>query len=252
MTKILLVDDHPLMRKGLAMTLGAEPDLQVTAQAESAEAALEIIDDGAIDLAVVDISLPGMSGIELVKHLQAFRPTLPVLIVSRHDESLYAERALRAGAKGYVMKLEASDTIVDAVRRVLRGGIYVSEPVNDRLLMGMAAGANPIEKPPLDLLSDRELEVFELTGQGVATRDIAERLHLSVKTVESYRARIKTKLSINSAAELMQHAVQWARAKAAAEGSSPPASWGNVLHRAAPLSYTLHLTRPAILLPGPG
>lgn len=209
MTKILLVDDHPLMRKGLAMTLNAESDLQVVAQAESAEAAIDLLDDTAIDLAVVDISLPGMSGIELVKHLQVFYPALPVLIVSRHDESLYAERALRAGAKGYVMKLEASDAIVDAVRRVLRGGIFVSEAVNDRLLMGMAAGSNPIEKSPLDLLSDRELEVFELTGQGIATRDIAERLHLSVKTVESYRARIKTKLGINSAAELMQHAVQW-------------------------------------------
>lgn len=208
-TKILLVDDHPLMRKGLAMTLETEPDLKVCCQVDSAEEALERLDEVNPDLAIVDISLPGMSGLELVKHLQALRPGLPALIVSRHDETLYAERALRAGAKGYVMKLEAGDVIVEAVRRVRRGGIYVSPEINDRLLLGMATGQSPMSTSPIDLLSDRELEVFELTGRGLGTREISERLHLSVKTVESYRARIKTKLNLNTAAELMQHAVQW-------------------------------------------
>lgn len=207
--KILLVDDHPLMRKGLAMTIGAERDFDVAHQADSAEDALDLIENEEIDLAVVDISLPGMSGLELVKHLQAITPDLPVLIVSRHDETLYAERALRAGARGYVMKIEASDTIVEAIRRVLRGGIYVSHEINDRLLMSMATGNSLAKQSPMELLSDRELEVFELTGKGFSTRDIAERLHLSVKTIESYRARIKTKLNLDSAAELMQHAVQW-------------------------------------------
>lgn len=209
MANILLVDDHPLMRKGLAMTLEAEADLKVCCQADSAEEALDQIAAHDLDLAIVDISLPGMSGLEMTKHLQAMHPELPVLIVSRHDEALYAERALRAGARGYVMKLEAENTIVDAVRRILRGGIYVSEAINDRLLMSMAGGQSPLQDSPLDLLSDRELEVFELTGQGLGTREISERLYLSIKTVESYRARIKTKLNLSSATELMQHAVQW-------------------------------------------
>lgn len=209
MARILLVDDHPLMRKGLAITLDAETDLKVVAQADSAEDALEFLSSNPVDLAIVDISLPGMSGLELVKHLSAIHPGLPVLVVSRHDESLYAERALRAGARGYVMKLEAADVIVDAARRVLRGGVYVSPEISDRLLLGMAAGTNLAINTPFDVLSDRELEVFEMTGRGLGTRDIAEKLHLSVKTVESYRARIKTKLGLTTAAEFMQHAVQW-------------------------------------------
>jgi DNA-binding NarL/FixJ family response regulator len=161
------------------------------------------------DIAVVDISLPGMSGLELIKHMQVLAPNVRVLVVSRHDEALYAERAIRAGARGYVMKLEAGDVIVKAVRRVLGGGLYVSEEINERLLMGMLSGREALAMSPLEVLSDRELEVFELTGRGINTREIAERLHLSVKTVESYRARIKTKLDLNNATELMQHAVQW-------------------------------------------
>ena len=208
MARILLIDDHPLMRKGLALTLGAEPDLTIVAQADSAEAGLDLLTDD-LDLVVVDVSLPGMSGLELTKHLAAVRPGLPVLVVSRHDEGLYAERALRAGAKGYVMKLEDPEVIAQAVRRVLRGGIYVSPAIADRLLLGIASGANLAQQSPMELLSDRELEVFEMTGRGVPTREIAERLHLSVKTVESYRARIKTKLGLTTAAEFMQHAVQW-------------------------------------------
>lgn len=209
MKNIIIVDDHPLMRKGLALTLSAETDLDVIAQFASAEEALEHFRDLDVHLAIVDISLPGMSGLELVKHLHAIQSTLLILVVSRHDESLYAERAIRAGARGYIMKLEAGNVIVKAVRRILSGGIYVSEEINTRLLMGMVSGRKSFSQSPLDVLSDRELEVFELTGRGHGTREIAERLHLSVKTVESYRARIKEKLNLHTAAELMQHAVQW-------------------------------------------
>ncbi|HMB90480.1 MAG TPA: response regulator transcription factor [Rhodothermales bacterium] len=209
MKKILIVDDHPLMRKGLGLTLDAEPDLTVCGQAADAEEALAMLDSVEPDLAIVDISLPTMGGLELIKHMQALYPDMRTLVVSRHDETLYAERAIRAGARGYVMKLEAGNLIVKAVRRVLSGGIYVSEEINERLLLGLVSGRPQLTQSPLEVLSDRELEVFELTGRGLGTREIAERLHLSVKTVESYRARIKDKLSLKSASELMQHAVQW-------------------------------------------
>lgn len=207
--KIMLVDDHPLMQQGLSVTLNSEPDIEVAWVASSAEEALGELHDNKPDLVVTDISLPGMSGLELVKSVGAMYPGVRTLVVSRHDESLYAERAIRAGARGYIMKLEAGDVIVKAVRRVLNGGIFVSEEINERLLLSMAAGKSFASNSPFDLLSDRELEVFELTGKGQTTRDIAERLHLSVKTVESYRARIKEKLQLTSAAELVQHAVQW-------------------------------------------
>jgi DNA-binding NarL/FixJ family response regulator len=209
MYNVILIDDHPLMRKGLALSLEADPGFKVIEQGASAEEALDLLNSHVPDLLIVDISLPGMSGLELIKHVHAMQPDVKVLVVSRHDETLYAERAIRAGARGYVMKLEAGDTIAKAARRVLDGGIYVSPEISERLLMGMAMGREHIAKSPLDVLSDRELEVFEMTGRGIGTRDIAERLHLSVKTVESYRARIKGKLNLNNASELMQHAVQW-------------------------------------------
>jgi DNA-binding NarL/FixJ family response regulator len=216
MHRIIIVDDHPLMRKGLALALDSEVDLSVVGQMNSAEEAMDEIERLAPDLAIIDISLPGMSGMELVKHLQARMPDVRTLVVSRHDESLYAERAIRAGARGYIMKLEAGDVIVKAARHVMNGGIYVSDEINERLLLSMAAGGRDrITQSPLEVLSDRELEVFELTGRGTGTRDIAERLHLSVKTVESYRARIKKKLNLESATELMQHAVQWVESESA-------------------------------------
>jgi DNA-binding NarL/FixJ family response regulator len=207
-TRLLLVDDHPLLRKGLALTLDAEPDFEVVGQAADAEEALDAAPRLKPDVVLVDLSLPGMGGLELVKHLAAVLPDAKTLVVSRHDESLYADRAIRAGARGYVSKLEAGEKIVEAVRAVLRGSLYLSDEVKDRMLLGAAAGRDPMASP-LDQLSDRELEVFEMTGKGVETRDIAERLHLSVKTVESYRARIKAKLGLSSATELLQHAVRW-------------------------------------------
>lgn len=207
--RIIIVDDHPIMQKGLSTILEAEHGFEVVQQFGNAEEVLKLYDDLTVDLAVIDISLPGMSGLELVKHLATRDPDLRILVVSRHDESLYAERVIRAGAKGYVMKLEAGEQLIKAIKKVLRGGIYVSEEVSEKLLMGMALGHKEINNSPIDQLSDRELEVFEFTGKGNTTREIAEKLHLSVKTVESYRARIKSKLNLDNATELMMHAVKW-------------------------------------------
>ena len=215
MTRILLVDDHPLLRQGIAQILEAEPDLSVAGQAGDAEEALSVFDSVAPDLVVTDISLPGMNGLELLKNLLTLHPTLPVLVVSRHDEELYAERAVRAGARGYVSKLAAGDELVIAIRRVLRGGIHLSEDLKDRMLFGAASGVKNATQTPLEVLSDRELEVFEMTGRGIPTREISERLHLSVKTVESYRSRIKTKLGLANGTELIKHAVAWVEGEGA-------------------------------------
>ena len=215
MTRILLVDDHPLLRQGIAMTIEAEPDLKVAGQAGDAEEAVAMFDDVAPDLVITDISLPGMNGLELLKNLLTLHPDLPVLVVSRHDEELYAERAVRAGARGYVSKVAAGDQIVSAIRRVLRGGIHLSEDLKDKMLFGAASGAKDATQTPLEVLSDRELEVFEMTGRGIPTREISERLHLSIKTVESYRSRIKTKLGLANGTELIKHAVAWVEGEGA-------------------------------------
>ncbi len=212
--KIYLVDDHPLMRKGLAMTIDNEVGFEVCGQAESAEDALNEILELKPDAAVIDISLPGMNGIELVKNLLHQQPDLKILIVSRHDEELYAERAIRAGAKGYLMKLEAVEVLISAIKQILKGNLYLSDKIGNKLLMKMASGNSTKTDNPLDLLSDRELEVFELTGKGHSTKDIGKKLHISVKTVESHRANIKDKLQLDTANELMRHAVRWV------EGSS--------------------------------
>ncbi|WP_340106080.1 response regulator transcription factor [Rhodohalobacter sp. 8-1] len=206
--KIFIVDDHPLMRKGMAMTLDNSVEFTVCGQSESAEEALSEIPSIKPDACVVDISLPGMNGIELVKNLLAQMPDLKILVVSRHDEELYAERAIRAGAKGYVMKLEAGDVLVSAVRQVMNGGIYLSDKIGSQLIMKIASGQSAGDNP-LEILSDRELEVFELTGKGESTKEIAQRLHVSVKTIDTYRARIKEKMHLKTANELMRRAVQW-------------------------------------------
>jgi DNA-binding NarL/FixJ family response regulator len=207
--KIYIVDDHPLMRKGLAMTIEKEMGFEVCGQAESAEKALNEIIQIKPDAAVVDISLPGMNGIELIKNILHQLPGLKILVVSRHDEELYAERAIRAGAKGYLMKLEATDVLVSALHQILKGNIYLSEKIGTKLLMKMASGNAAKSDNPLDLLSDRELEVFELTGKGLSTKEIGKKLHISIKTVESHRANIKDKLHLETANELMRHAVKW-------------------------------------------
>lgn len=207
--KVYIVDDHPLMRKGLVMTIEKEMGFEVSGQNESAEGALSEIVNNVPDVAVVDISLPGMNGIELIKNLLHQVPEMKILVVSRHDEELYAERALRAGAKGYLMKLEAAETLITAIRQILNGGIYLSDKIGTKMLMKLTSGNTSKSDNPLDVLSDRELEVFELTGKGLSTRDIGDKLHISVKTVESHRANIKDKLHLESANELMRHAVRW-------------------------------------------
>jgi len=207
--KVYIVDDHPLMRKGLVMTIEKEMGFEVSGQNESAEGALSEIVNDVPDVAVVDISLPGMNGIELIKNLLHQLPDLKILVVSRHDEELYAERALRAGAKGYLMKLEAAETLITAIRQILKGGIYLSDKIGTKMLMKLTSGNTSKSDNPLDVLSDRELEVFELTGKGLSTRDIGGKLHISVKTVESHRANIKDKLHLETANELMRHAVRW-------------------------------------------
>ncbi|HMB40515.1 MAG TPA: response regulator transcription factor [Balneolaceae bacterium] len=207
--KVYIVDDHPLMRKGLVMTIEKEMGFEVSGQNESAEGALSEIVKNVPDVAVVDISLPGMNGIELIKNLLHQLPNLKILVVSRHDEELYAERALRAGAKGYLMKLEAAETLITAINQILKGGIYLSDKIGTKMLMKLTSGNASKSDNPLDVLSDRELEVFELTGKGLSTRDIGDKLHISVKTVESHRANIKDKLHLDTANELMRHAVRW-------------------------------------------
>lgn len=208
--QIYILDDHPLMRKGMAMTLQMEIDFEICGQSESAEVALSEILKVKPDVAIIDISLPGMNGIELLKHLVPQMPALKILVVSRHDEEMYAERAIRAGAKGYLMKLEAGDAIVSAIRQILAGGLYLSQKVGSHIIMKLATGNTAAAgESPLSQLSDRELEVYEYLGNGLTTKEIAERLFVSVKTVESYRARIKEKLQIGNSNDLIRSAVQW-------------------------------------------
>ncbi|MEN6616440.1 MAG: response regulator transcription factor [Syntrophorhabdus sp.] len=208
--KILIVDDHPILRKGLALVINQELDLAVCAEAENAQQAIESIEKDIPDMAIVDISLPGIDGIELIKELRMRHKDIPVLVVSMHDETLYAERSLRAGARGYIMKQEALDKLLIAIRKVLDGEIFVSERITTKMLEKFVSveGVNQATSP-IDLLSNRELTVFRLIGQGNKTRQIAERLHLSIKTVESYRAHIKEKLKLNDGTDLLKYAIQW-------------------------------------------
>ena len=206
-SRVLLVDDHPVVRRGLALMIDAEPDLTVCGEAESYEQAVASIDRLKPDVAVVDISLGGRSGIDLIKDVRGKKPDLPILVLSMHDESLQAERALRAGAKGYIMKREATSNVIGAIRHVIKGGIYVSDRISARLL-GKMADAPAGTRSPLERLSDRELEIFNLIGQGLSPRTIAERFGLSVKTVEAHRENIKGKLGLSSSNELIRYAVQ--------------------------------------------
>jgi DNA-binding NarL/FixJ family response regulator len=207
--RILVVDDHPIVRQGLALLINREPDMLVCGEAEEAMGALHVLASAHPDVLIVDISLTGPDGLDLLKTIRTTHPTLPVLILSMHDESIYAERALRAGANGYIMKQEATEKVLVAVRRILSGEIYVSDRIANQMLKHYITGAGTLRNSSIADLSDRELEVFRLIGEGHGTRQIAEELHISVKTVESYQAHIKEKLSLRSARELMQHAIQW-------------------------------------------
>jgi len=207
--KVFVVDDHPIVRQGLAQMINREPDLMVCGEAEEATAALHTIICEKPDILIIDISLKGPDGLELLKNVRVRFPSLPVLILSMHDESIYAERALRAGANGYIMKHEAAEKVMGALRQILNQEIYVSERVASQILHHYIAGSSTVKQSPLEDLSDRELEVFRLIGEGHSTRTIADELHLSVKTVESYQAHIKEKLSLKNGRELVQHAIQW-------------------------------------------
>ncbi|HEY1174071.1 MAG TPA: response regulator transcription factor [Verrucomicrobiae bacterium] len=212
--KILIVDDHPIMRQGLALLVRTDETLEVCGEAESASKAVEAAMRLKPDLVIADISLPGRNGLELIKDLHALQPGLPVLVVSMHDESIYAERVLRAGGRGYVMKGEGSQKLMTAIQQVLSGGIFVSQNISAQILelfSGRRSSASPVEK-----LSDREFEVFQLIGQGRSTREIAAELHISIKTVEVHRVNIKEKLDLKTASELIHYAVRWVDGQGAA------------------------------------
>jgi DNA-binding NarL/FixJ family response regulator len=210
-SRILIVDDHPLFREGLQQMIDRNPDLIVCGEAAAAAEALDSIQEQKPDLVLVDISLGGSSGIDLVKTIKAKYDDLPILVVSMHDESLYAERALRAGAMGYVMKHEPAKTVKAAISKVLGGDIYLSERMSSSMLSKLMRGKGDVPVSPLETLSDRELEVFGMLGQGKGTRLIAEELNLTIATINSFRARIKEKLQLKTSTEVMLHAIQWVR-----------------------------------------
>lgn len=207
--KVLIVDDHPILRKGLAMLINQEPDLVVIAEADNAQKALEMIEKHKPDMLIVDISLPGIDGIELIKTVKLRYRNLPSLVVSMHDECLFAERALRAGARGYIMKQEALERVLVAIRRILAGEIFVSDKITTNMLEKLVSIDGKATNSAVDLLSNRELTVFRMIGQGIKTSQIAEKLHLSVKTIESYRSHIKEKLKLNDGTDLLKYAIQW-------------------------------------------
>jgi len=206
--RIMLVDDHPVMREGLAQLINHEPDMTICGQYEDAARAFAAIPTVRPNLAIIDLSLKGSSGLELIKNSRASYPKLLILVLSMYDESLYAERVLRAGATGYIMKQEASEKILGAIRQVLHGGIYLSEKMGSKLMHQLIGGKSPAAGSVLERLSDLELEVFGLIGQGKGTRQIAEHLHLSIKTIESHRAHIKEKLNLKDANELVHTAIR--------------------------------------------
>lgn len=210
--KVLVVDDHPAIREALAIRIARTQDMLVCGEAEDLAGALKLVKDKKPDVAIIDISLKAGDGIDLIKHIRARDKELPILVWSMHSESVYAERALRAGAQGYITKEQATDQIVDAVRQVLTNRVYLSPAMAEALLhRTVGAGADGVVSSPIDLLSDRELEVFRRLGQGQKTRAIADEMHLSIKTIETYRDRIRQKLALPEGYDLLRYALQWAQ-----------------------------------------
>ena len=209
-TRILIVDDHPMLREGLASLLGSQPDIEVCGEAETAAQALEMVGTANPSIVIADITLPGRSGIELIKDIAAMYPAVKTLAVSMHDESVYAERVLRAGARGYIMKKEGGKRILEAVRKVRDGDVAVSEKMSAQILR-IFSGNHGDSDSPVRQLTDREFEVFELLGRGLGTTQMAAELHISAKTVEVHRAHIKEKLNIKSGSELIAYAARWAQ-----------------------------------------
>jgi DNA-binding NarL/FixJ family response regulator len=212
--RVLLVDDHPITRQGIGMLVNQEPNLTVCGETDNAPKALDLITQLSPDLAVIDISLKTISGLELVKNIKSLRPELPVLVMSMHNESLYAERALRAGARGYIMKNEPNEKIRAAIQRVLEGDLYMSDRMKDKMLHRIVTNKKNEETvSSVDLLSDREMEVFQLIGNGFSTKQIASKLNLSVKTIDSYREHLKLKLPLAHGSDLVHYAIQWVKSE---------------------------------------
>ena len=207
MPRILIVDDHPLVRSGFAQLIGDCPDLEVCCEAADMAEALKLVDDNPPDLAVIDLSLAGGSGLDLIERIKSRNPDILMLVASMHDETLYAERVLAAGARGYINKQEAQENIIRAIRQVLAGKVYLSQAMTERLLNGLVDTRD--EKRDIERLSNRELQVFELIGEGVPVSQIASQLNLSIKTIETHQANIKKKLGLGSAHELNQRAIRW-------------------------------------------
>jgi len=209
MTKILIVDDHPVVRLGISQLISEEPDLLVSADAENSQQAMRRLAEGGLDMTIVDLSLESGSGLELIGEIKRQYPEMPVLVLSMHDESLYAERALRAGASGYVMKQAGTETLIKAIRRVLQGKIYLSDDMANNLLSKASGRSKGEDRISIQNLSNRELEVFELLGKGQGTKQVADALGLSVKTIETYRSNIKSKLGMDSSSQLLKEAAVW-------------------------------------------
>lgn len=207
--KVLIVDDHAILREGLIQLINSTSGLSVCGAAKNAHEGFELIEKTMPDVVLVDISLPGKSGLELIKDIHAAYPDIALLVLSMHEESLYAERVLRAGARGYLMKNEGGQKLIAAIQKVLAGGISVSERVANRILQGVSGKRKALSISPIEALSDREFEVFQLIGKGYGSRQIAEQLSLSVKTVEAYRASIKQKLYLKSGPQLVHYAISW-------------------------------------------
>jgi DNA-binding NarL/FixJ family response regulator len=212
-TQILIVDDHPVVRDGLSTIINHEQDMNVCGEANDAHPALKAVTELKPDVVVVDISLKKSDGIELTKNIKATHPEISVIVLSVHDESLYAERALLAGAKAYLMKDAVSENIVKAIRTVLSGEIYVSDAISKKFLHKIARDKSGTTKTPIENLSDREFETFRLIGEGYKASQIAKQLHLSTKTIETYRYRIKEKLNLPNASELLHYAIKWAKSQ---------------------------------------
>ena len=207
--RILIVDDHPIFRHGLMQLLSQEDDLEVCGEAEDYHGAMKAAAALKPDMIIVDITLKDMSGIDLIKEIHKIDKGIPMLVISMHDESLYAERAFRAGARGYIMKQEASESVVQAICQVLKGGLYASSKVTENILTRFIEGPKEPSASPLQALTDREIEVFQLIGEGLSISEIGHRLNLSVKTIGTYRERIKEKLNLKNATELLRHALNW-------------------------------------------
>jgi DNA-binding NarL/FixJ family response regulator len=212
-SKILIVDDHPIVREGLIRLINRQPDLVVCGEAETTAEAFQAISQCQPDLSVIDLFLKECSGLDLIRDVHARYPKHPILVLSIQEETLYAERVLQMGARGYIMKQEGTENLIKAIRQVLDGKIYLSEKMSSKLLDVLATGKREPGVASVEQLSNRELEVFELIGRGFGTREIAERLSVSIKTIESYRANIKLKMKLENASELVHHAFQWVQSQ---------------------------------------